>query len=497
MNESVERLFQAREQGERVAIVGDYDVDGVSGTALLVAVLSACGIAVEAILPNRLVDGYGFRAPQVERAKEAGCSVIVTVDCGTTSAPAVAMAREEGLEVIITDHHLPSSDLPTETLQINPRQQECSYPFADLSGAGLALKLAQAVAHRCGRDTPIEPLLRVACLGTIADLVPLVGENRIIASLGLKALEQTRSLGLRALMRTSRVRPPFRASDVGFRLGPRLNAAGRLRRPDEALELLLTRDEDRANRLAEELDQCNTERRAEEVKAASEAHKLFAERDPLPQILVGWSETWHRGVVGIAASRIARAFHRPTVLLAIDGDEAVGSGRSVPGISLHAFLVQWEEELERFGGHAQAIGMSVAVDKLESLREHWESMANWPEELLRRREHYELELDPSEVNEELLAELRSFEPHGMDNPQPILRVGPLTATSPPREFGRGHLKLRASGDSGGEVNLLCWKREGQPAPDFSGRFEVLARLEWDSYVRAPVLEIQAARPMGG
>jgi single-stranded-DNA-specific exonuclease len=497
MEAAVARLLAARRDRERVAIVGDYDVDGVTGTALLVAVLARCQVATQSILPNRLLDGYGFQVGHVDRALAAGCALIVTVDCGTTSAAAVTRAREAGIDVIITDHHLPSPLLPAGTLQINPQQAACSYPFRELTGAGLAFKLAQAVAERCGRSSALEPLLRIACLGTIADLAPLVGENRTIAALGLRAMRQTRSEGLRALYRVAGVEPPFRASDVGFRLGPRLNAAGRLRRPDEALELLLTRDPERAQALAAELDERNRERQAEEQRVVEEARRRVVERGELPAIVVEWSDGWHRGVVGIAASRIAREFHRPTVLLSIDGATGVGSGRSLRGIHLHDFLLGFEPDFVRFGGHAQAIGLEVSTDRLPGLRDRLEAAAAaaWPAELLRRRHEYELEVAPSAVNEALLERLVALQPHGMGNPHPLLRVGPLTIEGAPRVFGRGHRGVRTRGDDGGVVRLLLWHRgESDDPPPLPDRLEVLGQLEWDTWTQAPVVEVVASRP---
>ncbi|HVR29690.1 MAG TPA: single-stranded-DNA-specific exonuclease RecJ [Thermoanaerobaculia bacterium] len=497
MEAAVARLLEARLRGERVAIVGDYDVDGITGTALLTVVLGRCGIATQAILPNRLVDGYGFQISHVDRARTAGCSLVVTVDCGTTSVEAVTRARASGLDVIVTDHHLPSPALPAGTLQINPRQDACTYPFRELTGAGLALKLAQAVATRCDRATALEPLLRIACLGTIADLAPLVGENRTIAALGLRALRHTRSEGLRALIRVAGLTPPFRASDVGFRLGPRLNAAGRLRRPDEALELLLTRDPQRAQALAVELDERNRERQAEEQRVVQEARQRVLERGgPLPAILVEWSEGWHRGVVGIAAARIAREFHRPTVLISIEGATGVGSGRSLRGIHLHQFLSRFEHELERFGGHAQAIGLEVAAGRLPDLRATLEAAATqaWPAELLERRHEYELEVAPRAVNEGLLEHLLALQPHGMGNPPPLLRVGPLTVEGAPRVFGRGHLSVRTRGDDGGVARLVVWRRDESTAPsELPARLEVLAQLDWDGWLQAPTLEVVATR----
>ena len=269
--EAVERLFAALETGEKVAVVGDYDVDGVSATALLLGVLRACGVDALSILPHRLREGYGFQPVHVERALETGAKVIVTVDCGVSSQAAVERAVEAGVDVLITDHHIPGDGLPSGALVVNPRQEGCAYPFPDLAGVGLALKLAQAFGARCQRELPLHQLLRIACLGTVADMVPLRGENRVIAALGLQALGSTRSVGLQALIKKAGVKPPLSASDIGFRLGPRINAAGRLDSPDSALDLLLATDPRVAERLAAELDQSNRDRQREEAKVVEDA----------------------------------------------------------------------------------------------------------------------------------------------------------------------------------------------------------------------------------
>ncbi len=492
--QAVERLLLACERKEAVAVVGDYDVDGVSATALLLATLRSCGLTAHPVLPHRLREGYGFQPLHAERAAELGCGVIVTVDCGVAALAAVERARALGIDVIITDHHLPGEALPTGVVLVNPRQPECAYPFPDLAGVGLAFKLALALLERAGRPAPFEALLRVACLGTIADVVPLLGENRVIASLGLAALGATRSVGLKALIAVAGVKPPFSASDVGFRLGPRLNAAGRLASPDGALELLLTRDPARAGVLAGELERHNRARQEEEVQVLDEARQIALARTPLPPILVAWSNTWHRGVLGIAAGRLARELSRPTVLLSAANGSAVGSGRSIAGVDLHAFLSSFQHRCERFGGHSQAIGLSVPVHELEALRRDLEeAAAEWPATLLAPRLEYELEVAPGEVQEGLLAELARLEPHGQSNPQPLLRVGPLCLTAEPRLFGRGHLSASAAGEDGARIGLLGWRwQERQEA--LAGRFEVLAHLERDDYTQRPVLRLIDARP---
>ncbi len=494
MAEAVARLLAAREAKERVMLVGDYDVDGVSGSALLVAVFRACQLDVEAVLPNRMREGYGFQPVHVERARSSGARLVVTVDCGTTSHDAVAAALATGIDVIVTDHHLPDEPLPDGVVLVNPHQPGCSYPFKELSGAGLALKLGLAVAAACGRDVDPRILLRVACLGTIADLVPLTGENRVIAAVGLKELGRTRSPGLRALLEVSRVNRPFSTSDVGYRLGPRLNAPGRLDSANRALELLLCRDPERARHLAEDLDRWNRQRQKQEQGVAEEAREAFAGRSSLPPILVAWSEGWHRGVVGIAAGRLAREFNRPTILLAVDGDVATGSGRSIKDIHLYDFLGRWRERLTRFGGHSQAIGMTAETNRLEALRDDWESAAEeWSDRVAVRRYEYELELEPGQLSPARLDQLARFEPHGQGNPQPLIRFrGPLRLPWKPKTFGRGHLSAAAVGPDGVRIRLLGWGWEERSAA-LEGEFEVLGFLEKDRF-RGTVLRLVDCRP---
>lgn len=494
--QAVERLATARERGEAVVVVGDYDVDGVTSTALLVAVLKACGLAVHPVLPHRLEEGYGFQPVHVERALERDGRLILTVDCGVTSRPAVERARQAGLDVIITDHHLPPDELPAGALVINPRQRGCTYPFPYLAGVGLALKLALACGRRMGRELKLNQLLRLACLGTIADVVPLRGENRVIAALGLQALARTRSVGLKALMGQAGLSPPLTATDVGFRIGPRLNAAGRLAEPERALELLLSRDGTRAVELARELEGHNRQRQQEENRVMEEARETIRARAPLPPVAVAWGEDWHRGVVGIAAGRLARELCRPTLLLASDGERATGSGRSVPGIDLHAFLRSFEEGFERFGGHAQAVGLTVRSRELEPLRRRLEEAAaeRFDPQRLRRRYEYELDLPPAQVGRELLAELDRLEPCGEGNPRPLLKVGPLRLAGTPRAFGRGHLSGRARGDDGGTVHMVGWGWQ-ERADRLAGRFEALGHLQLDGYLRGPVLRLVDARPV--
>ena len=463
---------------------------------MLPAVFRACKLQVMPILPERLREGYGFQPVHAEKAAANGCQLIVTADCGSTATEAVARARELGLDVIVTDHHLGALErLPNWVIEINPHAPGSTYPFSELSGVGVAFKLSMALAQAMQKELDPEALLRVTCLGTICDLVPLLGENRVIAALGLEALAHSRSPGLLALMRTAGVNSPVTAVDVGFRIGPRLNAAGRLASPRAALELLMTTDRTEAQELATSLDQLNRERQGAEMAVVAEAERMFDDLESLPPLLVGWSESWHPGVLGIAAGRIARRFHRPTILMQIDGDRAKGSGRSVPKVQLFDFLAEWQEDYLRFGGHAQAVGLSVASADLPDLRDRWLAAASkaWRREWLVKTFEYELELPVEEIHGQLVRELDRLEPFGMKNRQPLLRVGPLRRVGTPRRFGRGHLATQAKGDADSAVELLGWGWQ-EREEDLDGTFEVLANLETDRYHGGPVLRLVDARP---
>ncbi len=493
---AVERLAAAKLRSEKVAIVGDYDVDGIAATALLAATLRADGIEVETVLPRRDTEGYGFQPLHVERAVAAGCSLLVTVDCGIQSFAGAETAARHGLDLIVTDHHLPDAELPRPALVINPRQPGCTYPFRDLTGAGLALKLGAAHLERAGREVPWPALLRIASLGTIADVAPLNGENRVIAALGLAALADSRSPGLRALLQAAGVQPPVRAADVGFRIGPRLNAAGRLGSPDPALEVLLTRDARRAAELVEQLGRWNAERQAHEIAILDQARAEVAARGELPPLVFAWRAGWHKGVVGVAAGRLAREYHRPVVLLAVDGDLATGSGRSVAGISLHGLLQPLADRLERFGGHDQAVGLTARTDSLVDLRSRLEAAAaGWDETLLVPRVEYDDEVDPGSLDDELWEMVQRLEPFGAANPEPLFRIGPLRAAAPPRTFGTRHLSIRVVAGARGGMDLVGWGWGDRGRDDWQRPFEALAHLDRDRMRGGLVLRLVDARPV--
>jgi single-stranded-DNA-specific exonuclease len=499
VEEATSLLISAARAGRRIVVFGDYDVDGVTAVAQLRAALLRAGADAVPFLPHRLRDGYGLKLQTARRVlEELRPDVLVTVDCGITAAEGVAYARQRGVEVIVTDHHLVPDQLPQGAVVVNPKQPGCGYPYKDLAACGIAMKIAEAVARRAGLQLARESLLRAACLGTIADLVPLTGENRILATAGLEALARARAPGLRAVLAESGIaagRSPT-AEEVAFRIAPRLNAAGRLDTAQLALSLFEERDPARAARIARELTLRNAERQTLEGRVARRARERIGrefnpERDA---VIVLAQEGWHRGVLGIVASRLAREYHRPVLLLALEGERASGSGRSIPGIPLYETLREISYLFEEFGGHAQAVGGSLAAAKVpefcETVRALFATRVA-PERLV-RVEEAEAELPLEEVAPELLAALERFEPHGMGNPRPVFHAegtrlaGQLSALSASGVRGR----LRRAG---ADLPFVCWRREILEPIAHGEPFEIQYRLRRNRS-GAPEAEIVAARP---
>src|SRR4051794_1569563 len=428
--ETAWRILEHVDRGSRITVHGDYDVDGVCSTAILVRVLRTLGADVDWYLPSRIDDGYGLARTTVERLAARGTDLLITVDCAVTAVEEVALARSLGVDVIVTDHHSPRADgvLPDAPL-VHPRVN--GYPCADLCAAGVAHKLAQALLAHAGEDPSLaEEDLDLVALATVADVVPLVGENRRLVRQGLRARASTRKVGLRALMDVARVDPSgLDESAIGFRLGPRLNAAGRLYRADAGLELLLTEDRDRARSVAAELDAVNSERRDVETRIRFEAEALVDEqRDAFGLVLA--AEGWHPGVIGIVAARIAERHHRPAVLIALEGEEGTGSGRSIPAFDLLGGLHACASWLPRYGGHRAAAGLSIARGDVDAFRSafaaHAASVLS-PEDLMP-----EVRIDAiaqgDALSLSLAEELEQLAPFGMGNPRISLLVPAATLT---------------------------------------------------------------------
>jgi single-stranded-DNA-specific exonuclease len=456
MATAVDRIRAAIAAGRRICVHGDYDADGICATVLAVLVLRELGADVEWHLPSRFDEGYGVSSATLGRLADEGCGLVLTVDCGITAVREVAEARERGLEVVVTDHHRPADELPDCPIVAT---RPSDYPFPELCGTGVVFKLGQALL---GPDAPaLRRHLDLVALATIADVVPLVGENRSLAIAGLRALARTRKPGLQALMRLARVDPAaVDAGAVGFRLAPRINAAGRLGHPGAALELLLTGDGDEARRLADRLEELNRDRQAVEeriLRAAIAQVDEWPEAKQRRRAYVIWGEDWHEGVIGIVASRLVERYHRPVVLIA--GTEGLwkGSGRSIPTFDLHGALGACARHLERFGGHRAAAGLSIVPERVEAFADAFAAQAEAalaPEDLAPATAIDAVLPRGTQLTLELCQELRRLAPFGLGNPDVTL-LAPACEVVEPATVGEGkHLRFRVRRegiDAGGAI----------------------------------------------
>ncbi len=475
MERAVERIAGALARSERIACYGDYDVDGVTSTVLLSGLLRAAGGDVVTYVPHRLVEGYGLNGAAVAKLAERGVKLLVTLDCGITSVEEVRAAAALGLDTVVVDHHTVPVELPAAAAILNPHQPGCGYPDKELAAVGVTFALCMALrrrlreAGRFGAARP-EPNLREAldlvALGTIADVVPLTGVNRILVRQGLLELAAERRPGVKALKRVAGVPPgvPVAAGQVGFRLAPRLNAAGRLDDAGRGVRLLATGDAEEARRLAEELDGENRSRQEIERRILDEALEAAAARVRAgARGLVLWREGWHPGVVGIVASRVVERFHRPAVLVGLDGAAGKGSGRSVEGFHLYDALAACAPHLTRFGGHRHAAGVTVQAAALEPFREAFERHAAErlsPEQLVGRC-RIEGRLDPADATERAALDLEKLAPFGAGHPEPVFAFTGRPTRARTVGAGGVHLKLGfapgldAIGFHLGEQAALC------------------------------------------
>jgi len=505
MEEAVARIIMARETGERVLVHGDYDVDGVTSAVLVTRALQLIGVSrVTCRIPHRIRDGYGLGPSAAQTAEAGNYGLLIAVDCGTNDLEAVEELNHRGVDVLILDHHLPGPQLPRALALINPRQEGCRYPFTDLCSAGLAFKLAQALHLALQRPFNAPAYASVAALGTVADLVSLEDENRLLVRLGLPHLGQAASPGLRELLRVSGVeegRPPT-AGQVGYHLGPRINAAGRIDSAEVAARLLLTADEDEAREIARQLDLLNARRRLQETELVEQLTAML-QQDPAlldERILVLDGSGWPRGVIGIAASRLVEAYHRPAVVISRDDTSGHGSCRSIKGFNITGALEQSAADLlQRFGGHAMAAGLTVAAERIPQLRKRLQEhcRTHLDEDLLVRRITADAEARPAEIDRGLADDLSRLEPHGMGNPRPVFLVRGLRLEGEPRLLKDQHLKLRLSGEGAGFDAL--WWRSAELLPGLTsaaGGLDVLARVEINRWGgrESVQLNVSDARP---
>jgi len=482
MDRAVAVIRRRIAEGGPIMIYGDYDVDGVTGTTILVLALRALGATVDYYIPNRFSEGYGLNVAALEEIRARGHDFVISVDTGVSAVKEAEAAKAMGMTLIVSDHHEPGPELPDVPALINPKRPDCTYPFKGLSGVGVAFKLALALEVPGAWD-----LIDIVTLGTIADMVPLVGENRAIVREGLTALGNTRRPGLRALMEVAGVKQPVTATHIGYSLGPRLNALGRMGSALLGVELLCTEDSQRALELARHLDDENRSRQEVEASILQEALRQAESQAPHEKeyVMVLAGEGWHHGVVGICASRVLEAYHRPSILLSMEGDVARGSARSIPAFHMHRALLQVSDLFSKFGGHAAAAGMTLkSREDVAALRQRLNEIGrDWlrPENLVP-----ELRIDAAvsleQVNHDLLMELQRLEPHGIGNPQPVFAVAEVTVADS-RTIGKEgtHLKLLLRGKGPGAIMEAVGWGLAPARPATTSRVQVAFHPEYDTY----------------
>jgi single-stranded-DNA-specific exonuclease len=504
IGEACERIERAVRGRETILIYGDYDVDGVTSIVLLQTVLRALGADAAHVVPHRLVDGYGLKTSVIDRVlTDRDVRLIITVDCGITSVDPVRQAIERGIDVIVTDHHLPPELLPAAAAVLNPKQPGCAYPFKELAGVGVAFKLCCELLRRSGKKMAIASLLKIAAIGTVADVAPLIGENRTIAWLGLAGLADPRNPGLRALIRRlGMLGRPLRAVDVGFKIGPRINAAGRLSSAETAIDLFAATSEEAAWTLCAELDRLNAERQEIERGVREEAEVMVdgllgcsvagsnspsnqATQQPSnqrPRILVLAGHNWHKGVLGLTAGRIAQRYHRPALAIGIEGELAVGSGRSIPTINLHEQLESVAELFTHFGGHEFACGFALPASNVDELRRRLEErFAAFDEELFRREAQVDAEVTLAEVDREFVAAHELMQPFGAGNLQPLFLVRNANVLST-RAFAPDCCELTID-DGTGKALAVLWPSARALAPELvrGATVDLVFQIEPDGY----------------
>ncbi|MET0623398.1 MAG: single-stranded-DNA-specific exonuclease RecJ [Pyrinomonadaceae bacterium] len=462
MREAVARVLRAVDAGERILVYGDYDVDGTTGTVVLRRALEFLGAKTGYHVPHRFTEGYGIRRDVLERAKADGFTLVISVDCGIRAFEPLEWARDNGLDVIITDHHLPDEEegAPPAFAVLNPNQRGCAYPDKNLAGVGVAFKLAHALFRERGRESQVPGFLKVVAIGTVADVAQLTGENRAIVALGLKDLHRATNPGLRALMEVAGCGDGagMRAFDIGFRLGPRINAAGRMDAARAVVELFETKSRDEARKLAEHLDARNRERRDVQQRVTERAvAELELNGQGETSVVVVAGDGWHRGVIGLAASKIAERLQRPAVVISLDEDgTGHGSARSGEGFHMLDALTGCADILEAFGGHAHAAGLSVRRENVAELRRRLNEHAS---RVMREEDgqpslEYDLELPADELSLDLCAELEALEPFGAGWPKPVFVTRNLRVVGEPRVLKERHLKFGVL--AAGRVQDCIW-----------------------------------------
>jgi single-stranded-DNA-specific exonuclease len=459
METAVKRILEAIEKGEKILIWGDYDVDGTTGTTVLRKTLEILGAETGFHVPHRFTEGYGINIPFLEKAKNKNYKLVISVDCGITSFEPVSWAKDNGMDFIITDHHLPKNKgNPDAFAVINPNQSGCQYPDKNLAGVGVAFKLAHALLREKGKEKIVPHFLKVVAIGTVADVMKLTGENRAIVSIGLNDLPKTVNYGLKALMEVSDCREEMTSYHIGFRIAPRINAAGRMDAARNVVELLEADNFEKAKELAEYLNNKNIERQKVQMDITE---KALLESDGITDknFVVVSGKNWHRGVIGLAASKIAEKLYRPTIVISID-DEGMGHGsaRSIADYHLLNGLDSCSDLFEQYGGHAAAAGMQIKSENIDQLQKELDIHAskNLTEQDLIPEIKIDANVSSSTLSLDLVEDLKILEPFGMGNPKPVFVTRNLVVTDDPFVMKEKHLKLKLADEEGKKFEAVWW-----------------------------------------
>lgn len=483
MEKAVNRIITAIDKKEKTIIYGDYDVDGITSITVLSKFLKERNLNVGAYIPNRLEEGYGLNKKAIKKIADEGYKLIITVDCGISGTEEIDYAYSLGMEVIITDHHEPLEVLPKALAVIDCKRKDNKYPFNSLAGVGVAFKLIQAIGIRLDlEEKEYLKFLDIVCIGTISDIVPLVDENRVIAKLGLKLVENTRSPGVKALLNVAAYKE-VNSNTVSFGMAPRINACGRMGHERDALDLFLTENIVEANRITEKLNSYNRERQEIEKRIFDEAIlKITSEHLMNNNAIVIGSENWHHGVIGIVASKITELYFKPSILICFEGEEGKGSGRSIPGFDLHAALCSTSDYLEKYGGHEMAVGLSLKKSNFQKFRQKFEQIArdNHTEDLVSVIK-IDKEINLKDINLENVKQLKLLEPFGEANKTPIfiyknLKIDSIRALSEGK-----HLKLTLK-DGNTIINAIGFNM-GEYSEEFliGDKIDVIGLLEINTF----------------
>ncbi|MDZ4722955.1 MAG: single-stranded-DNA-specific exonuclease RecJ [candidate division Zixibacteria bacterium] len=487
MEQGIDRVTKALFDNEKIMIYGDYDVDGITATTLLYMVLNKLGGQVNFYLPNRLIEGYGLSPDGIDEAHSQGVTLIVTVDTGITAVEEVEYARNLGIEVVVTDHHEPGDVIPKAYSIVNPKQAGCTYG-GELSGVGVAFKFAQALYKRLNQnETELYEHLDLVALGTSADIVPLVGENRVLTKFGIRQISRTTKPGLKSLAFVS----GLMGKDIGtgqvvFILAPRINALGRLGDAKQAVRLLSTRDESLAQSIARTLDTENKRRKEIDEQTLKQALEQMAVTVDLAtdKAIVLSAEGWHQGVIGIVASRLVEKFHLPTVMIAVSNGEGKGSARSIPGFHLCEALKECEDLLMRYGGHKYAAGLSIKPERIEEFRKRFKEVSakNLSNDDIVPKLFIDSEIELSEINDKFMDSIEAFSPFGPQNMRPIFLTRNCEVVGQPSLVGNNHLKMRVrKGDAVLDVIGFSFGDMARVISDKGCLVDLVYAVEYNTY----------------